>query len=118
MKRTLFPVRVACLALTLAALLTGCSAKDPQGTAGSSDPNTLDGGSQQTSYITLEEARRLALTHAGVESDAAEWREHEYDLEDGTPFYELEFHADGIRHEYTVHAVTGQIVEYDRESLD
>ena len=69
-----------------------------------------DDGSQQ---ITLDEAKAIALEHAGFAADQAVFTKSELDYDDGTAEYEIEFKANGLEYEYKINASTGKIVEYD-----
>ena len=64
--------------------------------------------------IGIEKARELVLAQLGL--DNAVFSEGEYDLDDNV--YELEFTAGGIEYEYEVDAVTGKVLEADREHND
>ena len=52
---------------------------------------------------TADHAMTLALEAAKLERD------------DGYMVYEIEFYSGGIEYEYTIDAVTGDIIEYDSE---
>ena len=68
-------------------------------------------GSTPSPYITLEKAQEIALAQANVNAADAVFDDREFDLDDGTPIYELEFMAGGYEYEYDVDAVTGQILK-------
>ncbi|MBE6918570.1 MAG: hypothetical protein E7469_02670 [Ruminococcaceae bacterium] len=61
-------------------------------------------------YITMEKAREIALTHAGVSAADAVWDEREFDFENGKPVFELEFAVNGTEYEYDIDAATGKIL--------
>lgn len=67
-----------------------------------------------SSCITMERAKRLALKHLGV-SEADKW-DKDCELDDGV--YELEFVVDGIEYEYEIDAVTGKILKVESEKKD
>lgn len=69
-------------------------------------------------FITLPEAMNIALSHAGVSIEDAKFEDRDFDVEDGTPYYELEFVADGYKYEYDIHAVTGAILNVEFEFDD
>lgn len=69
-------------------------------------------------YITLEDAKEIALKDAGVNAEDAKFDDRDLDLDDGTPYYEIEFTADGFEYEYEIHAVSGKIIESEREPVD
>ena len=64
-------------------------------------------------YITEQKAREIALTQAGV--DEAVFVEKEFDHDDGTPVFELEFVADGVEYSYDIHAATGEVLKAEHE---
>ena len=68
-------------------------------------------------YITLEKAQEIALTQAGVNAADAVFDDKEFDHDDGTPIFELEFTANGYEYEYDIHAVTGKAVKTEREPV-
>lgn len=65
-------------------------------------------------YIGLEKAKELVLAQLGF--DEATFTQKEYELDDGV--YELEFTKDNVEYEYEVDAVTGKVLEADREHND
>ncbi|MDO5123052.1 MAG: PepSY domain-containing protein [Eubacteriales bacterium] len=69
-------------------------------------------------FITLREAMEIALAHAGVAFEDARFEDRDFDVEDGTPYYELEFTAGGYEYEYDIHAVTGAILNVEFEPED
>lgn len=83
---------------------------------GDSTPTAIQAGSSQnTSEITLEKAKEIALSHAGVASANAFEMEGKLDWDDGMSIYEIEFKAGGYEYSYEVDAATGSIVEFDKE---
>ena len=90
--------------LACAILLAGCGAN---GAVGS--------GNENRSYITREEAQNIALREAGVSTEDAVFENKEFDLEDGSPVYELEFQANGVEYEYDIHAETGEILRAEQD---
>ena len=66
-------------------------------------------------YITLEKAQEIALAQANVNAGDAVFEDKEFDHDDGTPIFELEFRANGNEYEYDVHAVTGKIVKAEHQ---
>ena len=70
---------------------------------------------QAVSNISLEKAKEIALSHAGVASANAFEMEGKLDWDDGMSIYEIEFKAGGYEYSYEVDAATGSIVEFDKE---
>ena len=76
---------------------------------------TQTGTASTKAYITAEEAKNAALSHAGIsESDVAQL-EIEFDSEDGLMVYEVEFYAGGTEYDYDINARTGEVVNFSRE---
>lgn len=73
--------------------------------------------SEPSPYITLEKAREIALTQANVAADDATFTDREFDHDDGTPTFELEFFANGYEYEYEIHAVTGAVLKAEHEPV-
>ena len=65
--------------------------------------------------LSREEARDIALKHAGVELSQIKGLEIEYDVDDGVPEYSVEFRVDGWELDYEIHAQTGKIIEHHKE---
>ena len=68
-------------------------------------------------YITLEKAQEIALTQANVNAANAVFDDREFDHDDGTPIFELEFTANGNEYEYDIHAVTGKVVRAEHKTI-
>ena len=68
-------------------------------------------------YITLAKAQEIALAQAHVAASEAVFEDKEFDHDDGTPVFELEFTAGGNKYEYDVHAVTGKIIKAEHEVI-
>ena len=73
---------------------------------------------QKATKLTRQEALAIALAHAGLTADDVKRIECEYDVDDGVPEWEIEFRCGGMEYEYTIHAETGTILEWDRERDD
>lgn len=68
--------------------------------------------------LTREEAQAIALSHAGLTASDVKGLRVEYDVDDGVPEYEVEFHADGFEYDYEIHAQTGAILKSQKERDD
>ena len=69
-------------------------------------------GSEQ---ITEEQAKQLALQHAGVAEKDAQRLQIEFDYDDGRGEYEVEWYVGRTEYSCDVDAVTGSILSYDKE---
>ena len=72
---------------------------------------------QPSPYITLEKAQEIALTQANVNAGDAVFEDREFDHDDGTPVFELEFTANGNEYEYDIHAVTGKVIRAEHKAV-
>ena len=69
----------------------------------------------QSGDIGMEAAKSAALKHAGLSS--ATFTKAERDYDDGRWEYELEFHTDTAAYEVTVDAISGSVLDYEKENL-
>lgn len=69
-------------------------------------------------YISVEDAKRIALAHAGVSAENAVIEKAELDVEHGVVIYEIEFKAGGYEYGYELNATTGAIVSQEKEIDD
>lgn len=66
--------------------------------------------------ISLRDAMGIAIKDAGFDLSEVDFKEEDLDQDEDKDTYELEFKKDGKEYEYTIHALTGKII--DRESSD
>ena len=78
-------------------------------------PSTPANPANPSGDIGLEAAKNAALKHAGLSSAAFTKAERDYD--DGRWEYELEFHTDTAAYEVTVDAISGSVLDYEKENL-
>ena len=72
----------------------------------------------QTEKLTAAEAKGIALNHAGLAESQVKGLRAEYDGDGRVPEWEVEFYADGMEHDYEIHAETGEIRSWDKERDD
>lgn len=66
-------------------------------------------------YIGRQAALERALAHAGLSTGSVKDIEIEFDRENGRAVYEVEFKCGGKEYDYTVDAVTGDIISHNCE---
>ena len=66
----------------------------------------------QTSGISVDEAKNMAIRHAGIPNAEVQFIQVDTDWEDGRQFYEVEFSANGKEYDYEISAQDGTIVSY------
>ena len=70
----------------------------------------------QTSEISVERAKQIALSHAGVGS--ARFKKAKLDYENGVKVYEIEFKAGNLEYEYDINISNGAIISSSVEVDD
>ena len=68
--------------------------------------------------ITADEAKSIALKHAGVKAEDAVFEKTEKDHEDGRLVYEVEFKSAGYEYDYEIDAKTGEILKAEKDIDD
>lgn len=131
MKRKI-PILIALAVLTVVAILTACSPRqaDQQldriedavenrlDAAETAIKNTLQDAVStqgQTTALTEEEAKNIALEHAGLKGQQVSRLRTKYEIDDGVPQYDVEFYHDGSEYNYEIHAETGKIISFDKD---
>ena len=66
--------------------------------------------------ITADEAKRIALSHAGVGS--ARFKKAKLDYENGVKVYEIEFKVGNVEYDYDIDASSGAIISSSSEIDD
>ena len=89
-----------------------------QQTSQSATASQQDGGSStvsSTSALTEDQAKAIALEHAGVaEADATFYRVKS-DRDDGRSVYEIEFYSGTTEYDYEIDQNSGEILSYDSD---
>ena len=88
---------------------------------GSSNNNSSENNSSiltETTKISKEEAKKIALKDAGVTEDQI----HDFDIEldhyEGKASYDISFEKDNIDYDYEIDATTGKILERKKDKND
>lgn len=68
-----------------------------------------------TKYITKAKAIEIAIAKVG---DGAKVIEVEEDLDDNPPKYEIELILGAYEYDVEIHAITGAIIDFDKDDLD
>ena len=73
-----------------------------------------EGSEAASGEITVEDAREIALTDAGLSEASVTFVRSDKDSDDGLVIFEIEFvDGDGLTHEYNISAADGTILEKD-----
>ena len=65
------------------------------------------------SKISIEDAKSIAASHAGLSVSDVRFKKAKLDWEDGRAVYEIEFYQNGMEYEYEIDAITGKILDYE-----
>ena len=104
---------------TQAASQTSGNAASQKTTAQSnSTAQTANQGStaQQNNYIGEQAAQDAALAHAGVSAKNVSFVRTKLDWDNGRWQYEVEFYDQGTEYDYSIDAVTGEVLGYDYDA--
>ena len=112
-------------------LLTGCAAVAPTPAAPQATPDTTveqpAAPAAQTTVdtvvnpptaeepLTKEAAEAIALAHAGFAADQVTGLHTNYEIDDGVPRFEVEFHQGRMEYDYEIHAETGEILSFSMD---
>lgn len=131
-------------AVLLLSALTGCAIEETPGTAEAQVENRLDKvedtiedvltpnqsnrtasappveahtapAGSATTELTKEQAEAIALEYAGFGADQVSNLRTEYEIDDGTPQYDVEFYQGAQEYEFEIHAETGKILSFDKD---
>lgn len=79
---------------------------------GSSDDST---NGKTSNKITIDQAKEIALKHAGLTEDQVSFSETKNDIDDGIEKYDIEFYYNGKEYDYEISATDGKIIKYDND---
>ena len=81
-------------------------------------PSTGTGSSGGSAAISTEQAKQIALSHAGLSSSQVSFIRSKLDWEDGRRVYEVEFYntSNYTEYDYEIDASSGDILSYDHEA--
>ena len=68
-----------------------------------------------TANISVERAKEIALSHAGLASNQVTFQRIELDFDDGIQKYEIEFYYNYREYSYEIDANTGNILSYEQD---
>lgn len=71
--------------------------------------------SAQVTMLTADDAKAIAVEHAGLVGQQLSRLRAEYEIDDGVPQYDVEFYHNGIEYNYEIHADTGKILSFDKD---
>ena len=69
-----------------------------------------------TEELTQEQAQQIALDYLGITLEDAQRLRIRYEMDDGIPQYDVEFYQGDWEYEFEIHAHTGKILSFDKDS--
>lgn len=66
-------------------------------------------------HISEENAKKVALSHAGFDESEVKFEKVELESDDGVFGYEIEFSKGIFEYEYTIDALTGKILSFEKD---
>ena len=116
LKESQAPAEESTLPAESQASATETAAPDGTGGSGSSGNSGNSGSSGSSTAVTAEQARAIALEHAGVAESDVKFINVEEDYDDGVAVYEVEFYAGNREYDYEIVKATGEILKYDHDA--
>lgn len=119
---TVSPSPVTDTGTTNAGTNAGTAAETPVAGAatGQTDQNqtaSVQNGTDGTNRIAEEDARNIALSHAGFTADQVTFIKSELEQNDSGEHYDVEFYIEGGKeYDYEIDPYTGEILEYDEDA--
>lgn len=71
--------------------------------------------SSSNDYIGVDRAKEIALNHARLNESDVQFAKAKLENDDGEVEYEIEFYSGRTEYDYTIDAVSGNIIEYDMD---
>ena len=68
--------------------------------------------------ISKSKAQSVALNHAGLKASEVSGLRVSLDKDDGRTYYEVDFRKGNVEYDYEIDAVTGKVVEWDKDIDD
>lgn len=87
-----------------------------QATREHKDNTATDSASNSSDAVTLDEAKKIAINHAGTPEGSVTFTKTKMDTDDGIKIYEIDFTAGNVEYEYDINADTGEIISSDKDT--
>lgn len=75
----------------------------------------LEPAAESPRLLTQEEALQTALDYLGFAKDQVTHIRAEYEIDDGVPQYDVEFHQGDWEYEFEIHAENGNVISFDKD---
>ena len=88
---------------------------NPSGSLPETVPETVPETTAAALPISKEAATQLALKHAGLKSEDVTRLFAEYDYDDGTGHYDVDFRHEDFDYDYEIHGLSGEVLKSEKE---
>lgn len=89
----------------------------PRNTVQNATQNTVQNNSEETNMISEDEAKEIALSHAGLTADQVTFIKSGIDRDNGRINYDVEFYTnDRKEYDYEIDPYTGEVLDYDYDA--
>lgn len=120
---------IFCSFILTSLLMTGCGcgmtneqpqpSTVPETSTPAAETEQASSTEQETTMITAEDAKKIALQHADLVEEEVTFSKCELDEDFDGPNYDVEFHTeDLLEYDYEIDAFTGEILGYDWDGDD
>lgn len=76
---------------------------------------TVPAVTEAGTYLTVEEAKAIALSHAGFTEEQVKFLRAEFEIDDRIPQFDIEFREGYWEYDYEIHGETGAILSFDKD---
>ena len=111
MKKLSLLVIIAALSISL----VSCTNSGGVSNNNNDSSNNSSVHSQASNKITIDEAKEIALEHAGLTKDKVTFLATENETDNGTEKYDIEFYYNDKEYDYEISAIDGKIIKYDND---
>ena len=111
MKKLSLLVIIAALSISL----VSCTNSGGVSNSNNDSSNNSSVHSQASNKITIDEAKEIALEHAGLTKDKVTFLATESEIDNGTEKYDIEFYYNDKEYDYEISAIDGKIIKYDND---
>lgn len=77
------------------------------------NPAASAANNSDNNYIGVDRAKEIALNHANLNGSDVQFAKEKLENDDGKAEYEIEFYSGQTEYDYTIDAVSGDIIEYN-----
>lgn len=100
---------------TVAPTIPAAPTEEPENPAQPASAETLPASAEGAQKLTREQAQKIALDYVGFTADQVTRLHTEYEIDDGVPQFDVEFHRGDWEYEFEIHGETGKILSYDKD---